>query len=138
MCSARCTSQRHSGDLPPAEEALFDAAMANPDFKNVHESVQHPDAEGPAHIHHVPLVGGAWEADGNGRGAEKHYQKIKIPFYTGSGAYAYTYKLHWLGGAALFPKRQGAIEIAIHRGLLISRGRFINITMKSFAGTIIG
>ena len=32
----------------------------------------------------------------------KNFQKIKIPFYTGSGAYAYTYKLHWLGAQNYF------------------------------------
>ncbi len=33
---------------------------------------------------------------------EATFKKIKIPFYTGSGAYAYTYKLHWLGAQNYF------------------------------------
>src|SRR5258708_13276881 len=47
-------------------------------------------------------MGAAGEGDGTVEGAEGRYQKIKIPFYTGSGAYAYTYKLHWLGAQHYF------------------------------------
>jgi hypothetical protein len=38
-----------------------------------------------------------WEPDGTVERAEEIFKSIKVPFYTGSGAYAYTYKLHWLG-----------------------------------------
>ena len=43
-----------------------------------------------------------WEPDGTVARAEEIFGKIKIPFYTGSGAYAYTYKLHWLGAQHYF------------------------------------
>jgi uncharacterized protein len=43
-----------------------------------------------------------WEPDGTVEAAEETFKKIKIPFYTGSGAYAYTYKLHWLGAQHYF------------------------------------
>ena len=43
-----------------------------------------------------------WESDGTVERAEETFKKIKIPFYTGSGAYAYTYKLHWLGAQHYF------------------------------------
>jgi putative CocE/NonD family hydrolase len=43
-----------------------------------------------------------WEADGVVEQAEETFEKIKVPFYTGSGAYAYTYKLHWLGAQHFF------------------------------------
>src|SRR6266404_2802822 len=43
-----------------------------------------------------------WEFDGTVERAEETFKKIKIPFYTGSGAYAYTYKLHWLGAQHYF------------------------------------
>src|ERR1700724_2903833 len=48
------------------------------------------------------LLTSPWEADGMVRQSEKAFKKIKIPFYTGSGAYAYTYKLHWLGAQHYF------------------------------------
>ena len=34
--------------------------------------------------------------------AEEMFKKIKIPFYTGAGAYAYTYKMHWQGAQHWF------------------------------------
>src|SRR6201987_1018049 len=43
-----------------------------------------------------------WEPDGTVEAAEATFNKIKIPYYTGSGAYAYTYKLHWLGAQHYF------------------------------------
>jgi len=43
-----------------------------------------------------------WEADGTVERSEETFRKIKVPFYTGSGAYAYTYKLHWLGAQHYF------------------------------------
>ena len=43
-----------------------------------------------------------WEDDGTVERAEEFFKKIRIPFYTGSGAYAYTYKLHWLGAQHYF------------------------------------
>src|SRR5262245_749145 len=43
-----------------------------------------------------------WETEDAIERAEARFRKIKIPFYTGSGAYAYTYKLHWLGAQNYF------------------------------------
>src|SRR5580692_40226 len=43
-----------------------------------------------------------WEPDGTVERAEEIFKSIKVPFYTGSGAYAYTYKLHWLGAQHYF------------------------------------
>jgi len=37
-----------------------------------------------------------WANDDDVAKAEKTFEELDIPFYTGSGAYAYTYKLHWL------------------------------------------
>jgi uncharacterized protein len=48
------------------------------------------------------LLTSPWEADGVVERSEEAFKKIKIPFYTGSGAYAYTYKLHWLGAQHYF------------------------------------
>src|SRR6266508_2867912 len=43
-----------------------------------------------------------WETEDAIERGEARFRKIKIPFYTGSGAYAYTYKLHWLGAQHYF------------------------------------
>src|SRR5260370_35264658 len=43
-----------------------------------------------------------WAKDEDVANAEKAFKDLSIPFYTGSGPYAYTYKLHWLGAQHWF------------------------------------
>jgi len=90
------------GELPPEEGALFSAAMANPDFKMYMNLYNILTQKGQRTFIMYRSMVAPWEADGTVEAAERHYQKIKIPFYTGSGAYAYTYKLHWLGAQHYF------------------------------------
>jgi putative CocE/NonD family hydrolase len=92
------------GELPPEEETLFSTAMANPDFKMYMNLYNILTQKGQRTFIMYRSMVAPWEADGTVEAAERHYQKIKIPFYTGSGAYAYTYKLHWLGAQHYFQK----------------------------------
>jgi uncharacterized protein len=90
------------GELPPEEQKLFAAAMANPDFKmyaNLYNILTQKGKR--TFIMYYSMVA-PWEPDGTVEAAEETFKKIKIPFYTGSGAYAYTYKLHWLGAQHYF------------------------------------
>jgi putative CocE/NonD family hydrolase len=89
-------------ELPPEEEMLFGQAMANPDFKMYMNLYNILTQKGQRTFIMYRSMVAPWEADGTIEAAERHYQKIKIPFYTGSGAYAYTYKLHWLGAQHYF------------------------------------
>ena len=52
---------------------------------------------------------------GQSSGRRKPSTKIKVPFYTGSGAYAYTYKLHWLGAQHYFQNIKQPLQAAIYR-----------------------
>jgi hypothetical protein len=98
------------GDLPPEQDKLWRAAMANPDYKmylNLYNILTQKGQRSPA-VYHALVA--PWESEGTVAAAEARFKKIKIPFYTGSGAYAYTYKLHWLGAQHYFqnvdaPKR---------------------------------
>jgi len=90
------------GGLPPEEEALFSRAMANPDFKMYMNLYNILTQKGQRTFIMYRSMVAPFEAEGTVEAAEKHFQKIKIPFYTGSGAYAYTYKLHWLGAQHYF------------------------------------
>jgi len=51
------------GELPAEQEALWREAMRNPDFKTVHQSLQHPHPEGQRtfvmYHHDVPSPGSA-------------------------------------------------------------------------------
>jgi hypothetical protein len=98
------------GDLPPALDELWRAAMANPDYKmylNLYNILTQKGQVNPGVFHSLVQP---WEPDGAVAAAEARFKQIKIPFFTGSGAYAYTYKLHWLGAQHYFqnveaPKR---------------------------------
>ena len=48
-------------------------------------------------------------------GPRRFFKKIRIPFYTGSGAYAYTYKLHWLGAQHYFQNIDASKKLHFHR-----------------------
>jgi uncharacterized protein len=90
------------GELPPEEEKLFAAAMANPDFKMYANLYNILTQRGKRTFIMYHSMVAPWEPDGTVEAAEETFEKINIPFYTGSGAYAYTYKLHWLGAQHYF------------------------------------
>jgi uncharacterized protein len=92
------------GDLPSQEEELWRQAMANPDYKmytNLYNILTQKGQRTSSVFHSMISP---WEAEGTVERSEQRFEKIKIPFYTGSGAYAYTYKLHWLGAQHFFQK----------------------------------
>jgi predicted acyl esterase len=88
--------------LPPAQEELWKAAMANPDFKMYQNLFNILTQKGQRTFIMFLSMIAPWEPDGTLEKAEARFKKIKIPFFTGSGAYAYTYKLHWLGAQHYF------------------------------------
>jgi len=88
--------------LLPEQEELWKAAMANPDFKMYQNLFNILTQKGQrTFIMFLSLIA-PWETEDAIERAEARFRKIKIPFYTGSGAYAYTYKLHWLGAQNYF------------------------------------
>src|SRR5258706_2523416 len=104
-------SRDRPAELPPAEEALWRRAMQNPDFKQYINLYNILTQKGQRTFIMYLMLTQPWEAEGVLERAEATFKKIKIPFYTGSGAYAYTYKLHWLGAQHYFqnvdaPKRR--------------------------------
>jgi putative CocE/NonD family hydrolase len=96
------------GELPPEEEELFATAMANPDFKMYANLYNILTQKGKRTFIMYRSMVAPWEPEGTVEAAEEIFRKIKIPFYTGSGAYAYTYKLHWLGAQHYFQNVKNA------------------------------
>ena len=90
------------GELPPELEELHQAAMRNPDLKMYTNLYNILTQKGKRTFIMYHSMVAPWEPDGTVEAAEARFKKIKIPFYTGSGAYAYTYKLHWLGAQHYF------------------------------------
>src|ERR1700746_3623307 len=102
VCSAVHESRDRPGELPAAEEELWRRAMRNPDYKQYINLYNILTQKGQRTFVMYLMMTHPWEFDGTVERAEEIFKKIKIPFYTGSGAYAYTYKLHWLGAQNYF------------------------------------
>lgn len=89
--------KRRPGPLPPEIEQLWKEAMSNPDYK------MYP------HIYNLLTMKGEhtpnfffdlihpFDKEETVKSAEANFDKIKIPVYTGTGWYAYTYKVHLQG-----------------------------------------
>jgi putative CocE/NonD family hydrolase len=88
--------------LPAAHEENWQAAMANPDYRmyaNLY-NILTQKGERTGLMYHAMVE--PWEGDTVLKEAQRQFDAIWIPFYTGSGAYAYSYKLHWLGAQHYF------------------------------------
>ena len=97
-------SRDRPGELSAEDEAFHRAAMANPDFKMYMNLYNILTQKGQRTFIMYRSMVAPWEPAGTVAAAEERFKKIKIPYYTGSGAYAYTYKLHWLGAQHYFQK----------------------------------
>ncbi len=93
--------------LPPEIEQLWEKALKNPDYKMYAHlwNILTQKGQRDAGIFY-PLVF-PYDTEENVRQSEEMFKKIKIPFYTGAGAYAYTYKMHWQGAQHWFQNVSG-------------------------------
>jgi len=85
------------GSLPPELECLWQEAMDNPDYKmyaNLYNILTMKGQHMPGIFH---LLIDPFEAEDVVKKTEENFKKIRIPTYTGSGWYAYTYKVHLQG-----------------------------------------
>ena len=90
------------GPLPPEAEEKWEWAMNNPDYRMY------------AHLWNILTQKGQrsgmtfwtlidpYDYPELLEKSEQDFQKVKIPFVCGSGAYAYTYKMHWQGAQHWF------------------------------------
>lgn len=90
------------GALPGEQEDLWRVAMGNPDYKQYINLYNILTQKGQRTFPMFRTMVNPWEDDDTVARTEETFKKIKIPYYTGSGAYAYTYKLHWMGAQNYF------------------------------------
>lgn len=90
------------GLLRGEQEELWRVAMGNPDYKQYINLFNILTQKGQRTFPMFHTMVNPWEDDDIVAKTEESFKKIKIPYYTGSGAYAYTYKLHWLGAQNYF------------------------------------
>jgi putative CocE/NonD family hydrolase len=95
-------TQGPPGTLPPEREALWREAMDNPDYRmfpHVHNIITQKGQSLPLTF---DLLIDPYDKEAVVRRAEDDFAKVKIPAYTGSGWYGYTYKQHLSGALNWF------------------------------------
>jgi hypothetical protein len=92
------------GTLPPDKEALWQEAMANPDFRMYPQVYSVLTQKGQHMPPYFGLLIDPYESAERVAAAERDLANIKVPTYTGSGWYAYTYKTHLNGAQNYFER----------------------------------
>jgi putative CocE/NonD family hydrolase len=96
--------------LPPEKEGQWEAARHNSDYR-MYPHIFNVLAQKGQHMPQVfELLINPFEAPGVADQSEAEFGKVRVPVYTGSGWYAYTYKTHLNGAQNWFrhvetPKR---------------------------------
>lgn len=86
------------GDLPLEKEKLWQEAMNNPDYRiypHIYNVVTQKSQHMPPYF---DILIDPFDSEETVRKSEADFAKVKVPTYTGSGWYGYTYKTH-LNGA---------------------------------------
>ncbi len=90
------------GALPEPKETYWREAMANPDYR-MYPNILNLLAQKGQHMPPIfDLFIDPYDKAGGTEHAEAELAKIKVPFYTGSGWYGYTYKTHLNGAQNYF------------------------------------
>lgn len=92
------------GTLPPEREALWQEAMNNPDYRMYPHLFNVLTQKGQHMPPYFDLLIDPYDKEAVVRDAEQSLERIKVPTYTGSGWYAYTYKTHLNGAQNYFEK----------------------------------
>jgi len=120
------------GALPPEENKKWEEATGNPDYMMYPNIFNVLVEKGQT----MPLVYetllNPYDADGIVAKTEEQFKKIKIPFYTGTGWYAYSYKLHLQGSQQWFQNVHG-----VPKKLLLTGPAHLERPFHDFHGEIL-
>jgi putative CocE/NonD family hydrolase len=92
------------GTLPAEREALWQEAMNNPDYRMYPHLFNVLTQKGQHMPPYFELLIDPYDKEAIVRDAEQALERVKVPTYTGSGWYAYTYKTHLNGAQNYFEK----------------------------------
>lgn len=96
--SAIHQNKTQPGDLPPEKDKLWQQAMNNPDYR-IYPHITNVVAQKGQHMPaYFDILIDPFDKEESVRKSEADFAKVKVPTYTGSGWYGYTYKTH-LNGA---------------------------------------
>src|SRR5215469_7571522 len=97
-------SKGKPGALPRDKKALWQEAMNNPDYK-MYPHIYNVIAQKGQHMPpYFQLLIDPYDSESAVEEAERSFDNIKVPTYTGSGWYGYTYKTHLNGAQNYFEK----------------------------------
>lgn len=92
------------GELSPEREEWWRAAMANPDYR-MYPHIFNVVAQKGQHMPpYFDLLINPYDRAETVTDSEASFARIKVPTYTGSGWYGYTYKTHLNGAQTYFEK----------------------------------
>jgi putative CocE/NonD family hydrolase len=97
-------SKGKPGQLPPEKEAQWQEAMNNPDYKMYPHIYNVLTQKGQHMPPYFQLLIDPYDNEAVVEEAENSFENIKVPTYTGSGWYAYTYKTHLNGAQNYYEK----------------------------------
>jgi putative CocE/NonD family hydrolase len=106
-------TQAAPGALPPEREALWREALANPDYRMFPHVWNIITQKGQFAPTIFDLLIDPFEKEGSVRRAEADFAKVKVPAYTGSGWYGYTYKTHLNGAQSWFRNIDGPKRLTL-------------------------
>ncbi len=96
------------GPLSPEDEAKWEWAMNNPDYRMYAHLWNILTQKGQRQGMTFWTLIDPYDYPELLAKSEVDFQKVKIPFVCGSGAYAYTYKMHWQGAQHWFINAQNS------------------------------
>ena len=118
-------------DLPEPRETWWRDAMANPDYR-MYPHLYNVILQKGEHYHpYFDLLINPFDTEATVRKAEEDFGKIKIPAYTGSGWYAYTYKTHLNGAQTYWSK------IDVPKKLMFAGPAHLERPFRAFHGEIL-
>jgi len=101
------------GPLSPEVEALWQAAMNDPDYQMYSPLYNLLTQKGQIHprlFHHILDL---YEKEGAMEESEANLKKITIPAYTGAGWHSYTYKMHLQGAQNWYAGIEGPKKLLL-------------------------
>ena len=108
-------SKGKAGALPPEKEALWQEAINNPDYRMYPHILNVLTQKGQHMPPYFEMLINPYDSEETVREAEQSLARIKVPTYTGTGWYGYTYKTH-LNGAQNYFERISAPKKLVFAG----------------------
>lgn len=119
------------GTLPPEKEKRWHEAMSNPDYRiypHIYNVVAQKGQHMPAYF---DVLIDPFDREETIRKSEADFAKVKVPTYTGSGWYAYTYKTHLNGAQNWFR------ELDVPKKLMFAGPAHLERPYRSFHGEVL-